>query len=233
MMISSDGKTTYTDAESLSDDLGVRVRNGDNVALQRLQEISADEDPKQNHSRARALYELAEVYFNGFCGEDRSSEEALKFLTQAAALNDDLALIRLGEFYRDGAQYFTQDGQKALELFVKASERGNQSGLKIAAEMFRYGKGGFAPDGYKAVEFYEMLDALDDKQAPFDIAEIYSEGCGRLKADKQKALAIYDDIVRHGKYWLDVYGDFDIDSPRLGDYKKARYRMTELTAAET
>lgn len=222
------GKTTYSDGDSLSWDLGDKVRGGNKDALQELKNFAQTFDPEQPHSQARALYELSEVYFNGFCDVEKSQEDALKFLMQAAKLNDDLALIRLGEFYRDGKYNFKQDAQKALELFIAATACENQNGFKLAAEMFRYGKGVEA-DGYKAIEFYKKLDDLDDKSAQFAIAEIYEKGCGRLKADKQKARAIYNEILRHGKYWHKVYRDFGIKGPQLKNHRKAFLHITELT----
>ncbi len=228
MTIYSDGKTIYTDGDSLSGDLREKVRNGDKDALQKLKEFAANRDPKQPHSQARALYELAEVYFNGFCEVKRSPQEALKFLIQAAELDDDLASLRLAEFYRDGKQGFKQDGQKALALFVKVGEHGNKNGFKLAAEMFRKGLGGLKVDGYKAIEFYEKLDALNDKQALMNIAEICAEGCGKFKADRRRALEIYEEIIRHGKYWAKVNRDFGIESPRLQNYKEALGKVTQL-----
>ena len=224
-----DGKTTYSDGDSLSDDLGASVRRGDKKALERLKEFAATLDPEQPYSQARALYELSEVYFNGLCDVERSPQKALEFLIQAAELNDDLALLRLAIFYRDGDQGFKQDGQKALELFLKAAEQGNENGLRLSAEMFRAGLGGFKADGYRAIEFYQKLDALDDKSAPFEIAEIYEHGCGALKADKQKALEIYNEILSHGQYWRKVHSEFGIDSPRFKDYREAFLRVSELT----
>ena len=225
---SKTGKTTYTDGDSLSGDLGRRVRDGDKDALQKLKEFAENKAPKQPHSQARALYELAEVYFNGFCEVKKSATDALKFLIQAVELNDDLAALRLGEIYRDGKQGFKQDGQKALELFLRAAESGNKDGLKLAAEMFREGQGGFKADGYRAIEFYEKLDALDDKQALMSIAKIYTEGCGKFKADGQRALEIYDDIIRHGEYWVKIRRDFGIESPRLRNYKEALSNAAQI-----
>ena len=218
---SSDGKTTYTDADSLSGDLRENVRNGDKDALQKLKDFAANRDPEQPHSQARALYELFEVYFNGFCEVERSPQEALKFLIQAAELDDDLASLRLAEFYRDGKQGFKQDGQKALKLFIKAAEHGNNNGWRLAAEMFREGKGAFKADGYRAIEFYEKLDSLDDKQALISVAEICTEGCGKFKPDGRRALEIYEEIIRHGEYWAKVNRNFGIESPRLQNYKEA------------
>jgi len=218
---SKTGKTRYTDADSLSGDLREKVRDGDKDALQKLKEFATNKDPEQPHSQARALYELAEVYFNGFCEVQRSPNDALNFLTQAVDLGDDLAEIRLGEFYRDGKQGFKQDSQKALELFLKAAESGNKNGLQLSAEMFQSGSGGFKADGYRAIEFYEKLDALDDKQALMSIAEIYEEGCGKFKADGQRALEIYDEIIRHGEYWAKIERNFGITSTRLDNYKMA------------
>lgn len=218
---SKTGKTKYTDADSLSGDLGKQVRNGDKDALQKLKEFATNKDPEQPHSQARALYELAEVYFNGFCEVERSQQEALKFLIQAVELDDDLASIRLAEFYRDGKQNFKQDEHKALELFIKAAENGNRNGWRLAAEMFREGLGGLKADGYRAIEFYEKLDALDDEQALMSIAEICAEGCGKFKADGRRALEIYEEFIRHGKYWAKVNRDFGIESPGLQNYKEA------------
>lgn len=228
MIIYSDGKTTYSDGDSLSGDLGEKVRQGDKEALQKLKKFATDKDPEQPHSQARALYELAEVYFNGFCEVEKSATEALKFLIQAAELDDDLASLRLGKFYRDGKQGFKQDGQKALSLFIKAADFGNKDGLRLAAEMFREGKGSFKADGYKAIEFYEKLDVLDDKKAAFNIAEICLEGCGKFKPDGQRALEIYDETIRHGKYWVKVNRKFGIKSPKLRDYITALRRTAEI-----
>ena len=222
------GKTTYSDGDSLSGDLREKVRNGDKDALQKLKEFAANRDPEQPHSQARALYELSEVYFNGFCEVERSPQEALKFLIQAAELDDDLASLRLAEFYRDGKQGFKQEGQKALALFVKVGENGNKKGFRLAAELLRYGLGGLQADGYRAIEFYEKLDALDDKQAPFNIAEICLNGCGKFKADRQRALEIYEEIIRHGKYWAKVNRDFGIESPRLQNCKEALRKAAQL-----
>ena len=224
----ANGKTTYTDADSLSGDLRGKVRNGDKDALKKLREFAETADPKQPHSQARALYELSEVYFNGFCEVERSPQQALKFLIQAAELDDDLASIRLAECYRDGKQGFMQEGQKALELFIKAAEHGNKNGWRLAAEMFREGKGGLKADGYRAIEFYEKLDALDDKRALLEIAEICAEGCGKFKANGQRALEIYEEIIRHGKYWANVHRDFGIRSSRLHNYEEALEKASQL-----
>ena len=228
MTIYGDGKTIYTDGDSLSGDLGKKVRDGDKDALQKLKDFATEKDPEQPHSQARALYELSEVYFNGFCEVKRSPQEALKFLIQAAELDDDLASLRLAEFYRDGKQGFKQDGQKALALLVKVGEHGNKNGFKLAAEMFHKGLGGLKADGYRAIEFYEKLDALDDKQALMSIAEICAEGCGKFKADGQRALEIYEEIIRHGKYWAKVNRDFWIESPRLQNYKEALRKAAQI-----
>lgn len=228
MITYSDGKTTYSDADSLSGDLGKKVRDGDKEALQKLKDFAATRDPEQPHSQARALYELSEVYFNGFCEVERSQQEALKFLLQAVELDDDLASIRLAEFYRDGKQNFKQDGHKALELFIKAAEHGNKNGWRLAAEMFREGLGGLKADGYRAIEFYEKLDALDDKQALMSIAEICAEGCGKFKADGRRALEIYEEMIRHGKYGAKVNRDFGIESSGLQNYKEALENAARL-----
>lgn len=228
MTIYSDGKTTYTDGDSLSGDLGKRVRDGDKDALQKLKEFAANTDPEQPHSQARALYELSEVYFNGFCEVERSPQEALKFLIQAAELNNNLASLRLGEIYRDGKQGFKQTGQKSLKFFLKAAESGNKDGLRLAAEMFHKGLGGLNPDGYRAIEFYEKLDALDDKQALMNIADICAEGCGNFKADGRRALEIYEEIILHGKYWAKVNRDFGIKSPGLQNYKEALRKAAQI-----
>ncbi len=221
------GKTTYSDGDSLSGDLGEKVRQGDKDALQMLKEFATNEDPKQPHSQARAMYELGEVYFNGFCEVERSAKKALEYFSKAAELNDDLALIRLGKFYRDGKQGFKQDGQRALEYFLKVAELGKQKGYEFAAEMYHKGKGVEA-DGYKAIEFYKKLDELDDKQAMLNIAQIYEEGCGNLKADIYKALEIYDDIIRQGKYWAKIHRDFGIDSPKFKNYKEALNKAARI-----
>lgn len=223
----SDGKTFYSDGDSLSYDLGQKVRSGDKEALQKLKNFAETEDAEQPHSQARALYEMAEVYFNGFCEVKKSAKNALKFLIQAAELNDDLALIRLGEFYRDGKHDFKQDAQKALEYFLKVAELGNQKGYELAAELYRNGQG-VKPDGYKAIEFYKKLDELDDKWALMNIAQLYEDGCGKLKPDGYKALEIYDDIIRHGKYWTEIYRDFDIKSPRLRIYETALNNTAQI-----
>ena len=220
MTIYGDGKVTYTDAESLSGDLGEKVRGGDKEALQKLRKFAEILDPEQPHSQARALYELSEVYFKGLCDVEKSPEEALKFLIRAAELNDDLALIRLGKFYRDG-EHFEINGKKALELFAKASDCGNKAGLILSAEIYRHGQADIAADGYKAVEFYEKLDAIDDKMALMNIAQIYATGCGQLKPDKYTALEIYNDIIRHGKYWAEVQRKFKITSNRKVIYDMA------------
>ena len=49
------GKTTYSDGDSLSGDLGEKVRKGDKEALQKLKEFAENKDPEQPHSQARAL----------------------------------------------------------------------------------------------------------------------------------------------------------------------------------
>ena len=216
-----DGKTTYSDGDSLSGDFADKIRRGEKDVVQKLEGYAADEDPEQIHSRARALYELAGIHFNGLCGVKRSPEKALELLLKAVELNDDLAQIRLGKFYRDGKQGFKQDGQKALELFVKVAEHGNNEGFQLAAKMFREGSGGFKADGYRAIEFYNKLDELNVKQAALDIAHIYEEGCGKLKANGYKALEIYDDVIRQGRYWAKIHRNFAIESPKFKNYKAA------------
>lgn len=151
----ANGKTTYTDADSLSGDLREKVHDGDKDALKKLREFAETADPKQPHSQARALYELAEVYFNGFCEVERSPQQALKFLVQAAELDDDLASIRLGEFYRDGKQGFMQGGQKALELFIKAAEHGNKNGWRL--KCFATAKAVLKPTGTELLNFTKNL----------------------------------------------------------------------------
>lgn len=220
MMISGEGKTIYTDAKSLSDDFEQRIKHCPEEVIPKLEELAKAEDPKQPHSRARALYELAQIYFKGLCGVKKSSEKGLEYLNQAAEFNDDLALLKLGEFYRDGEHDLKIDMKKALEYFQKAADKGNKQGLKSAAHILRFdegGIGGVKADGYKVLEFYQRLDALDDKNTPFDIAELYEQGCGRLKADGYKALKIYEEIISHGEYWLEVFQNFNIRSPRFED----------------
>ena len=85
MMISGEGKTIYTDAKSLSDDFERRIEDGDEDVIPRLEEIAKAEDPEQPHSRARALYELAQIYFKGLCGVEKSSEKGLEYLNQRRA----------------------------------------------------------------------------------------------------------------------------------------------------
>jgi len=118
------GKTTYSDGDSLSDDLASRVSRGDKKALQELIDFASTEDPTQPHSQARALYELGNVYFNGLCEIKRSKQKALEYFAKAVELNDTSALIRMGKYYRDGKQGFKQDGQKAIEYFLKAAKLG-------------------------------------------------------------------------------------------------------------
>lgn len=125
MTIYGKDKVTYTDADSLSGDLGEKVREGDKDALQKLKNFAENKDPEQPHSQARALYELGEVYLNGFCEVEKSKEKALEMFKQAATLDDDLALIKLGEIYRDGDMGFKQNGQQALENFLNAADDGN------------------------------------------------------------------------------------------------------------
>ena len=220
MMISGEGKTIYTDAKSLSDDFERRIEDGDEDVIPRLEEIAKAEDPEQPHSRARALYELAQIYFKGLCDVEKSSEKGLEYLNQAANFNDDLALLTLGDFYLNGEHELKKDVRKALEYFQKAADKGNRQGLKYAAHIFRFdegGIGGVKADGYKVLEFYERLVALDDKRTSFEMAELYKQGCGRLKADGYKALEIYEEIISCGKYWLEVFQNFNIRSPRFED----------------
>lgn len=228
MIIGSDGKTTYTDAASLSNDLGDRVRRGDKDALKELKTFAATLDPEQPHSQARALYELSEVFFNGLCGVKKSPEEAMKFLIQAADLNDELALIQLGRFYSDGKYGLKQDVPKALELFSKAADKGNQDALMIMAGIYRDGKGTVEADGYKVIEIYERLDALDYNQALLNLAQVYEEGCGQLKPDGYKALEIYDEIIRHGRYWAEVRDKFGISSMREMIYNLALGKAIQI-----
>ena len=54
MIIYSEGKTTYSDGDYLSGDLGKKVRDGDKGALQKLKEFAASRDSEQPHSRKHA-----------------------------------------------------------------------------------------------------------------------------------------------------------------------------------
>lgn len=231
MMIADGVKTIYTDAKSLSDDFERRIENGDEDVIPKLEELAKDEDPKQKHSRARALYELAQIYFKGLCGVEKSSEKGLEYLNQAANFNDDLALLTLGDFYLNGEHELKKDVRKALEYFQKAADKGNKQGLKSAAHIFRFdegGIGGVKADGYKVLEFYERLVALDDKRTPFEMAELYKQGCGRLKADGYKALEIYEEIISCGKYWLEVFQNFNIRSPCFEDMVTAMREVANI-----
>lgn len=228
MMIMNEIKTIYTDPQSLSDDFERRIENGDEEVIPKLEELAKAEDPEQPHSRARALYELAQIYFKGLCGVEKSSEKGLEYLNQAADFNDDLALLTLGDFYLNGEHGLKIDAKKALEYFQKAADAGNKQGLKSAAHIFRRDEGGIKADGYKALEFYEKLVALNDKRTPFEMAELYKWGCGRLKADGYKALEIYDEIISRGKYWLEVFQNFNIRGPRLDDMVTAMHEAANI-----
>lgn len=231
MTITTERKTFYTDAQSLSDDFERRMEYSPEEVIPRLEKIAKDEDPNQKHSRARALYELAQIYFKGLCGVEKSSEKGLEYLNQAAEFNDDLALLKLGEFYRDGEHQLKTDVKKAVEYFQKSGEQGNKQGFKSAAHIFRFdegGIGGVKADGYKALEFYKKLVVLDDNRAPFDMAELYKQGCGRLKADGYKSLEIYEEIIRRGRYWLDVFQNSNIRSPRFEDMVTAMREAADI-----
>lgn len=221
MEIWSEGKVTYTEADSVSERLPKDIRKGDKKSLEILKDVADEENPEYPESKARAIYELGEVYMAGLCEVERSREKALELFNKAAELGDALALIKLGEYYRDGKQGFKQDGQRALKYFTAAGERGNQKGYELAAEMFRDGKGGFNPSGQRAIEFYELINEHDDTRILLEIAKIYTTGRGDLKPNRQAALEIYKEIIRHGEFWAEVYDNFGIESPRLEGYKEA------------
>ena len=227
MIIFSDGKTTYTDANSLSSDLREKIIEGDQKAFQSLQEYAKnDENPE---IRARAIYEIAEVYFNGYCGVEISRQKALEFLQKAVEQNDIAAMKKIGEFYRDGEQGFNIDYKKALEYFIKIGDSGFSKGYELAAELLTEKPGIIDNGGQKAIELYQKLADLENDDALFKIAKIYESGLGEIAPDSQAALEVYSEIIRGKKYWVQVYQTFQIDTVYLQNYKKALRAIEKIS----
>ena len=219
MIIYGDGKTTYTDADSLSGDLREKIIEGDQKAFQALQEYAKNDEKAE--VRARAIYELAEVYFNGYCGVEISQQKALELLQKAVEQNDIAAMKKIGEFYRDGEQGFNIDYKKALEYFTKIGDGGFYKGYELAAEMLTEKHGIIDNYGQKAIDLYQKLADLEDDDALSKIAKIYEEGLGEISPNSQAALEVYREIVRGKEYWVEVYQNFKIDTVYLQNYKKA------------
>lgn len=141
-MISYDcgtGITTYYDAESLSYHLGKKIRDNDQKAFQELQKFLNRE--LQPELFPRALYEMSEVYFNGYCDVERSRQKSFELLQQAADKEDIAAMKKLGKFYQDGKQGFKMDAKKALEYFIKVGDLGCPEGYELAAELLKEKRG--------------------------------------------------------------------------------------------
>ena len=219
----STGITTYSDAESLSDDLGGKIRDNDQKAFQELQKFLNRE--LQPELLPRALYEMSEVYFNGYCGVERSRQKSFELLQQAADKEDIAAMKKLGKFYQDGKQGFKMDAKKALEYFIKIGDSGFPEGYELAAKLLKEKRGVIDNYGQKVIDLYQKLVDLENDDALLEIAEIYTEGFGEVLPDGQVALEIYNELIRGREYWVKVYKNFKIDSPYLHNYKKA---LTEV-----
>lgn len=194
------------------------------TAKENLQELMnlADSDD------AKALCELAEVYFKGLNGLEQSPQKALELLEKAAAQDYVPALESLGDFYLYGKCGVKQDGYKAIEYFLKAYEFGETSWkrtLNSVANIYQEGIGGVKQSGQKAVEYltrvFEENDAYDSGG---EVIQIYLYGCGEIKPDWRKAFEFANVPPNDG---IGIYDDYDdafrfacVFDDKLGYFKK-------------
>ena len=165
--------------EEIADELLENIRHGDAEAVRKLEELAAK-------GNARAMSNLATVFFKGLGGVDISYKKAAKLFRKAAALDEVFALATLGIFYRDSKCGFEQDGHKSAEFFIRAAKRGDERiALYELAEFYRKGKAGLKPDGYKVIEY---LARLGDFKG---IAKIYRDGECNVQADGRKAIEYF------------------------------------------
>lgn len=191
--------------EKIADELLETVRLGDAAAIHKLEELA-------ENGNARAMSNLATIFFKGLGGVESSYKKAAGLFEKAAALDEIFALFSLGRFYRDGKCGFEQNGHKAVEFFIRAANRSAPSNavkcLRFAAEIYHYGKGLVAPDGRKAVVLYEKLSEIESHgeveltfssdKALFRIADIYANGCGNLAPNAQKAVEYLNKAAERG-----------------------------------
>lgn len=191
--------------EKIVDEILENIRHGDAEAVRKLEELAAN-------GNARAMSNLATVFFKGLGGVESSYKKAAELFEKAAALDEVFALATLGRFYRDSKCGFEQNGHKATEFFIRAAKlavpKGAAMCLRSAAEIYHYGQGGVAPDGRKAVALYEKLADLESRgeveitfsrdKALFRIADIYANGCGNLAPNAKKAVEYLNKAAERG-----------------------------------
>ena len=223
--------------EEIADELLENIRHGDAEAVRKLEELAAK-------GNARAMSNLATVFFKGLGGVDISYKKAAKLFRKAAALDEVFALATLGIFYRDSKCGFEQDGHKSAEFFIRAAKHAIPKGaamcLRAAAEIYHYGQGGVALDGRKAVALYEKLDELESRgeveiafswdKALFKIADIYANGCGTLAPNAEKAIEYLNKAAKRGDERIALYELAEFYRKGKAGLKPDGYKVIEYLA---
>lgn len=223
--------------EKIADEILENIRHGDAEAVRKLEELAAN-------GNARAMSNLATVFFKGLGGVESSYKKAAELFEKAAALDEVFALATLGRFYRDSKCGFEQNGHKATEFFIRAAKLAVPKGaikcLRSAAEIYHYGQGGVAPDGRKAVALYEKLADLESRgeveitfsrnKALFRIADIYANGCGNLAPNAKKAVEYLNKAAERGDERSALYELAEFYREGKAGLKPDGYKVIEYLA---
>ena len=223
--------------EKIADEILENIRHGDAEAVRKLEELAAN-------GNARAMSNLATVFFKGLGGVESSYKKAAELFEKAAALDEVFALATLGRFYRDSKCGFEQNGHKAAEFFVRAAKlavpKGAAMCLRSAAEIYHYGQSGVAPEGRKAVALYEKLADLESRgeveitfsrnKALFRIADIYANGCGNLAPNAKKAVEYLNKAAERGDERSALYELAEFYREGKAGLKPDGYKVIEYLA---
>ena len=223
--------------EKIADEILENIRHGDAEAVRKLEELAAN-------GNARAMSNLATVFFKGLGAVESSYKKAAELFEKAAALDEVFALATLGRFYRDSKCGFEQNGHKATEFFIRAAKLAVPKGaikcLRSAAEIYHYGQGGVAPDGRKAVALYEKLADLESRgeveitfsrnKALFRIADIYANGCGNLAPNAKKAVEYLNKAAERGDERSALYELAEFYREGKAGLKPDGYKVIEYLA---
>lgn len=112
-------------------------------------------------------------------------EEAAKWFTKAAGMDNEESQAQLGSMYLLG-RGVNQSKKKAVKLFKKAARRGQDLALWHLGMAHREGYGGLKKSDKLAVKYWQQAAELGSSEGQASLGHMYLQGLG-VKKDERKA----------------------------------------------
>lgn len=160
-----------------------------NAALGQRPEAQLAADGKaETGMSVEAVFLLANDYYYGRNGRQKSPAEAARLYRIAADGGSLQATVNLGHMTRFGEGGITKDPKKGFALYGKAVAQLYPAGLNYYADMLTSGEGGVKDDAL-AVRYYQIA-ARTFPRARLGLALMYREGRGGLATSDLKYIEL-------------------------------------------